>query len=227
LGEDSVISQKSHSYSINIQYSFNRQVNDSTFEMLETSDWVYYRGKEDGSEGVDTIESHREMTIQSLANGKIIDFDFVSEEKAKKSYLKNYFEQSMAVFPKESVAPGYSWTQSYKVVLPDETMDASTTYNVKSFVRESGYKCVILEFEGNLLMPVEANPDDIYQRRGIDRISTKGVLHFAYEAGFVVFQQEHWSSKGDRTKILDGETQEYKIESEYDVEFKLVKAEGF
>ena len=106
-------------------------------------------------------------------------------------------------------------------------MEASTTYNVKSFVKENGYDCVILEFTGNLLIPIEANPDDESQRQGIDRISSKGQLYFAYNEGFVVLQKEKWISRGDRTKITNSEIEEYKIESEYDVEFKLVKAEGY
>lgn len=224
---DSLITKNTQSYTIDVQYTFNRQVNDSTTEILETSDWVHYKPKEDGTDGIDTLIFHREMTLQQLGNGKIIDFDFVSEAKAKKSYLKNYFEQGMPVFPKESVNLGHSWTQSYKVVLPEETMEASTTYKVKSFVRESGYDCVVLEFEGNLLIPIEPQMDDESQRRGIDRISAKGSLYFAYNEGFVVLQNEHWTSKGDRTRLSDGKQHDYKIESEYDIEFKLKKAEGF
>jgi hypothetical protein len=226
IGKDSVISDKSHSYTIDILYTFNRQVNDSIVEILETSDWVNYKAKEDGTEGIDTVASHREMTLQQLTNGKIVDFDYVTEIRAKKSYLKNYFEQGMPVFPKEKVSPGHSWTQSYKVVLPDETMEASTTYNVKAFVKENGYDCVILEFTGNLLIPIEPSSDDESQRQGIDRITSQGELYFAYEEGFVVLQKEQWVSHGDRTRIKNGETEEYKIESEYGVEFKLVKAEG-
>lgn len=224
--DDSTITNEHKSYHVDITYSFNRHVNDSTIELLEISDWAIPEINKEDSTKIDTVVTHREMSFQLLENGKIVDFDFISGKKGRKSYLKNYFEQGMPVFPDKAVSPGYNWTQSIKVVLPNETMDASTTYRVKSIVRESGYDCAIIDYEGNLLIPVEPMADDPDQRSGIDRISNQGQIYFAYKEGFVVKQTEKWHSSGDRVKLKDGKMVEYKIESDYDVEFILVDTEG-
>ena len=111
-------------------------------------------------------------------------------------------------------------------MLPTETMNASTTYTIKSFVRELGYDCAVIEYTGNLLIPIEPKKDDKTQRSGIDKIQTKGMIYFAYIEGLVIKQTEKWKTEGTRTQIIDGEWEKYKFESNYDVNFILVRAEG-
>jgi len=120
---------------------------------------------------------------------------------------------------------GRSWTQNTLVALPNETLEASTTYKLSSFAREAGYDCVLIEYAGNLIIPFGPSPDDSTQRSGIDHISTEGVMYFAYKEGLVVLQRERYILNGDRQSICDSthEMVTSKVKAETDVEFVLKK----
>lgn len=201
-------------------------INDSTFKINEVDTWHYTKPNKDDSTQFDSVTYSREMDLIVLQNGKIIDFTFKNSEEKSTSYLKNYYEQGLPVFPSVEVYPSYSWTQTTSVMLPSETMNASTTYTIKSFVRELGYDCAVIEYTGNLLIPIEPKKGDKTQRSGLDRIQTKGMIYFAYIKGIVIKQTEKWKTEGDRTQLTDGEWKRYRFESNYDVNFILIKAEG-
>lgn len=201
-------------------------INDSTYKVNEIDTWHYTKPNKDDSTQLDSVTYSREMDLIVLQNGKIIDFTFKDPEDKAASYMKNYYEQGMPVFPSTKVYPGYSWTQTTSVMLPSETMNASTTYTIKSLVRELGYDCAVIAYTGNLLIPIEPKDGDKTQRSGLDKIQTDGMIYFAYVKGIVIKQTEKWKTEGERTQLTDGEWQRYKFESNYDVNFILAKAEG-
>ena len=223
---DSLVKNETDESLATVRQEILEIVNDSTFSINEIDTWFYTRPNKDDSSQVDSVTYAREMDLLVLQNGKIIDFDFKDEKEKSTSYMKNYYEQGLPIFPSVDVHPGYSWTQTTSVVLPSETMNASTTYTIKSFVRELGYDCAVIEYTGNLLIPIEPKKDDKTQRSGLDRIQTNGMIYFAYIDGIVIKQTEKWETIGDRTQIIDGQWERYKYESSYDVNFILVKAEG-
>ena len=218
---DSLIKNYQTTYTVDITQNI-KSVTDNVAEILETDTWYYEKITEEDSTKTDTVNYTREMTILVEPNGRIVDFNYGKDIKpSSASYMKNYHEQGMPVFPSGEHAPGYSWTQQTTVVIPDETMGASTTYKIKSLAREGGYDCAVIEYEGNLVIPIETNPDDSTQRKGIDRVETSGIIYFAYKEGFVVLQRERWVLDGDREKTIEGKIEKTKIASETDIDYTL------
>ncbi len=228
IEHDSVTRMDTMSYRVGIDQEVLRFVDDSTAEILETDIFKYVKPKPKDSAGPpDSVTENQQVTLQMLPNGKIVNFKFADDSNMPRiAYIKNYYEQGIPIFPSGQRAPGYSWTQTTKVVLPDESMEASTTFLIKSLVRENGYDCAVIQYEGNMLIPVVADPADTTKRSGVDHIKTSGVLYFAYTEGFVVEQKEKWKIDGDRSQIRKGKTVNFKVKTDYDVDYRLVKVTG-
>ncbi len=219
---DSTVFSASSKLDATIVQKVEEVYNDGSALITEIDTWRYEKPSKDDSMIVDTVEDVRTLSMKLRPNGKIEDLQFHGEEsQAKISYIKNYYEQGLPVFPTEEVSPGYSWTQTTKVILPDGNMEASTTYKVKAFVRENGYDCAVVECNGNLIIPLTPDPQDTLMVSGIDRIQTTGKLYFAYKEGFVVLQRDHWIIDGDREKLVNGKKEQYKIAVVVDVDFSL------
>lgn len=224
---DSVIKDYTHTYFMTIEQRVERFIDDSTVELFERDAWQFERPNKEDSTKIDTVTEERELTLQVLPSGKVTNVEFADKDNITViTYIKNYYEQGMPIFPSGELSAGYSWTQTTKVVLPDESMEASTTYRVKSLVREAGYDCAVIEYQGNMVIPIEPHPDDTTRRSGIDRIQTDGMIYFAYREGMVVRQREQWMVDGDRQKLSKGEMLRHRVATELDVDFKLVKREG-
>ena len=162
-------------------------------------------------------------------NGQLIDIDFESERKsARPEYIKQYYEQAFPVFPSQPVTVGYTWTQTTKVKLAEGPVDASTKYTVKSLVREQGYNCAVVEYNGLCVIPLEPTPPDDTVScarliNGVDRINADGVMYFAYEEGFVVHEREHWRLTGNRLQVTKtDDTLKTLVEVDHDVDISLV-----
>lgn len=219
---DSVIKDVSHTLNMIVVQEVRSVEGDSIAILYEKDSWEYEKVDKDDSSKIDTVRNSRELLITILRNGKILDVrSATGEEVPYLSYIKNYYEQGLPVFPSGEVSPGYSWTQTTKVILPDDVMEASSTYRLKSIVREAGYDCAVIEYEGNLIIPMEPSADDSTQASGIDHVTTTGLIYFAYREGIVVLQRERWIVRGDHQAIRDGEMKSYKIATETDVEFLL------
>jgi len=226
LKGDSIIKKDSHSYTMKIQQEVQRFLDDSTAEVLEQDSWQTIEPNKKDSSLIDTVQNIRKLILQVLPNGKVINFKFVNDDDITlANYIKNYYEQGLPVFPVGEKLPGYSWTQSTRIMLPGKNLEASTTYTIKSLVREAGYDCAVIEYQGNMLIPIEPAPNDSTRRSGIDRIKTNGLLYFAYKEGIVISQQEHWVIDGDRNKTLNGKTEHYKLAMNYDIDYTLIKKE--
>lgn len=221
---DSVIMDESSTFNMTIQQEVLTVNPDGSAKIIETDSWDYEHPNKDDSTIIDTVKEIRKLEMVVEPNGRIVDLQFLTETSPSMvKYLKNFYEQGMPIFPKDEVSPGYSWTQTTKVILPDGPMEASTTFKLTSFARESGYDCAVIECDGDLILPLEADLSEETPRRGIDHISTSGVTYFAYKEGVVVQQRERWIIDGQRERFKDGEWQPYQMKAETDVDFRLKK----
>jgi hypothetical protein len=219
---DSLIKEESKVFNMTVEQTVIRLLDDSTAEVVETAVWTSVKPKETDSAVVDTIEERRELVLQVQSNGKVKNVQLSTDESYTQiSYIKNYYEQGLPVFPRDPVTPGYSWTQTTKVVLPKEPMEASMSYKVTSLVRQAGYDCAVIECNGNMVIPLEPDPKDTIQTSGLDRIKTNGVLYFAYKEGLVVLQREQWLIDRDRYKTHHGETKHQQGKIELDIDYAL------
>jgi hypothetical protein len=209
---DSVISKGTHEIKMTIEDVVRRMVDDSTAEVLESSKWRFSTIVKNDSNIVDTNEYKREMVMYTNPNGKVVDVEFTSEmSESSMEYMRSYIDQAMPVFPSGEHGQGYSWTQTTRVLLDDEPVEASTTYEIKSFAREQGHDCVVISYDGNLVIPVKPNPKDSVQRSGVNRIQITGMMYFAYKEGLTVSNRDRWVVKGERTEVTNGKAKKYTI----------------
>ena len=221
---DTVVEEQSGEYRAEIVQEVTEVDEQNVATLREGVTWFYEMPAKDDSTVVDTVKEERTLLYKVKPDGDILDVKFLSEDDvATRSYIKNYLEQGVPVFPSGEVSPGFSWTQSAKVIMPDETMEAKTTYEVKSLVREYGFDCAVIEFDGNLIIPVEPNPEDSIKRSGINFITSTGKIYFAYKEGLVVLQRERWVIDGEREVIRPGKDKPeyYHVAVESDVDFQL------
>lgn len=219
---DSVVKEEAMTMKASIYQEVRDLFDDGTAYVLERDIWEYEMMSETDSSKMEMHEKVRELGLTVRPDGKILDIEFLTEEnQIAVSYIKNYYEQGMPIFPSGEVSPGYSWTQTTTVVLPDETMEASTTYKVKALVREAGYDCVVIESDGTVIIPIESTFDDTLTITGVDRTRSTGKLYFAYKEGLVVMQRERWIIEGQRHKATPSKGTDYQVSVEIDVEFML------
>jgi hypothetical protein len=222
--DDSLIEESSHSYDVDIIFNIISLADNGTAEVLDSSTWSYEVVSKEDSSKMTKVDRSRISTVFVQPNGRYTDIILSSEEKLSTvTWLKSYFEQGMPVFPDGELTPGYSWTQSTKVLLPDETMNASTTYQIKSLAREAGYDCAVIEYDGNMIIPVVETEMDSISRQGYDEIMISGVTYFAYKEGIIIVERQNWQVKGYRQKTSEGKTFSYQISTKSDLEFVLTK----
>jgi len=219
---DSTIHDRTSEITTEQELYVRRMVDDTVAEVVDNRIYHYKHFDKVDSSAADTIEAGPELALYITPSGRVVDFEFTSEEhQGSGTYLKNFYEQGMPVFPEGEISQGYTWTQSYKVISEGEEMTASMTYEIKSFARERGYDCVVIGYDGNLILPIEAKPQDTTQRHGVDRVTARGVIYFAYKEGFVVLERERWILDGDRYTLEKGEERALKVAIEYDIEYVL------
>ncbi len=226
---DSLISDRVNEITATVETEVRRIVDDSVGEVTEKSQFRFKSFNRIDSSRIDSTEPGRELIMYIAPNGKVLDLQFVTgTEDMNVSYLKNFYEQGMPVFPSEEIGLGYAWTQSTKVILDEGPIDASTTFKIESFVREQGYDCAVVSYDGNMVLPLDAAPADSLKRRGVDRVHMQGKLYFAYKQGIVVLQRETWDLHGKRQRTMNGKNQDYTVAVNYEVSYALrdVKSPG-
>lgn len=217
-------------YSTVVKYRINnvvkRVLEDSTYEVYSTSTKL--------SEVVTTKDSTIqqgekkawERIVYFKPNGKTIDVEFPEPiDSAWADYIRESYKQGLPVFPDGEVFVGYSWTQTTKVLIDEESSLSSTTYTIKSFAREKGYDCVVIEYDGNMVIPIKPYPVEKSKekREGVDRMDMKGVMYFAYKEGVAVSFRENWKMNGNRKVTKeDGEVTGYIVIMEGDYTETLI-----
>ena len=223
---DSLIEESSSVYDVDITFHVVSIADDGTAEVLDSSTWSYQVPSKADTTQMETVERTRISTMFVQPDGKYTDLVLSADEKlGTVTWLKSYFEQGMPVFPSGELTAGYSWMQTTKVMLPDETMDASTTYRIKSLAREAGYDCAVIEYEGNMIIPVVATEEKGCLREGYDQITISGVTYFAYKEGIIVLERQNWLTKGHRERTCEGKTDYYIVTTKSDLEFALAEFE--
>jgi hypothetical protein len=162
------------------------------------------------------------------ANGRIIDLTDDSGLSGESlEYYRKLFEQTTPMYPDAPVTEGYTWSHTVKVLLEEGLTDATTTYKIKSFARESGYDCAIIEYHGNIIIPLAArSPDDsTVTITGRDRIEVEGLSFFAYVEGIVIKEEEksHLFREGEMSK--GGKITAFTIEEKRSYRSRLVTVE--
>jgi hypothetical protein len=138
-------------------------------------------------------------------------------------YSTQHMEQSSPVFPSGEISLDYSWTQNTIVIVNDRPREASTTFRTESFARERGYDCVVISYEGSVILPFDSVPLESGMMEGTDFLKIRGTLYFAYKEGLVILDRQRWTSEGDRIDHVDGKTQTRRVTSEADAESVLVR----
>jgi hypothetical protein len=168
-----------------------------TYKLIGDSGHVAIRGIESSGDSWST-----ECVMAS--NGKIVDLPGDSLSNESLEYYRRLFEQSAPIYPSESISEGYKWSHTFRVRLEDGLTDAVTTYTVKAFVREGGFDCAVIEYKGNMVIPLGKNcsGDKNAFTSGVDRIQVEGVAYFAYVEGIVVREEEssHLVREGSITR---------------------------
>ena len=219
---DSTTQDYSYTFDMVIEQEVRSMSADSVASIWEKDSWKYANPDDSDSTRVDTVRNERELLMDVYPNGRIANLRSANDQSVEHlSYIKNFYEQGIPVFPSGELSPGFSWTQTTKVILPDETMEASTTYKIKSLAREGGYDCAVIESQGNLVIPVEPGPTDTLLISGLDRIQTTGLIYFAYREGMVVLQRERWVVDGTREEMKKGKKHTTTVASVTDVDYSL------
>ena len=210
--EDSVFTEKTDDLLYEIEVTIDSIKSDSIYCISEVITSTIHRN--DNMEKPDSCDIDYSIQYDFMSNGKISN---VTSATAKNSdYLNDFYEQNSPVFPEELVAPGYTWTQTGNIILQDSSIATSTTgFKVVSYVRESGYDCLVIEYAGDLVIPIFPNPSDSTNLSGIDRIKSKGVLYFAYNEGLIILSRDNWHINGDRQILEDNKIVNYSIKSDF------------
>jgi hypothetical protein len=196
-------------------------------EVLEPVDSVTsklrFAYSQTGDDGKTQDDWSTECTMAN--DGKIIDFSpdiDISDDSFE--YYRRLFEQTAPIYPHELVPEGYSWTNSYKVLLADGMTEATTTYKIKAFAREAGYDCAIIEYNGTIIIPLGDDPmgDGSVKISGNDRINVDGVTYFSYTEGILIRQEENSHLTRSGTQSKSGKTTAFKIEEKRNSLTRLV-----
>lgn len=171
-------------------------------------------------------QSRTEIKYILSSSGKIENIYIVDGSKAKNEiYIKNHYQSGTPLFPKIDVFPGYLWTQTNSVTVPGHKLKASTTYELIAFVREAGYDCALIKYDGEMSVPVNIKENDSTLITGENRIISNGIIYFAYKEGIIISQKDEWKISGQRTKTIKNKSQNYTVEIDINSDFLLTKFE--
>jgi hypothetical protein len=195
---------------------------DSVYQISQKELW--YTPKQVPTAG-DTLMWENAIFLTVRPNGRLVQLVPAKEdEKSSAAYLKNMMEQGTPVFPSERLKVGSKWTQSTQVVFPGDTLEASTTFEVARIEMEGEYRCAVVQFRGNLILPMEESPMDSLKRSGVDYVTSQGESWYAIDGGYPVKTNEKWIIKGERKKTVNGEIIPYSIAVESDIKMFLKDA---
>lgn len=170
--------------------------------ILEKNRWSWDEPADDSGQ-VKRVTREYAYKVEMLANGKIVNLDMLDKpSQQSEDYVRNFAQQANPVFPDQKVAPGYSWMQTVPIQIVGGAIDTSKmTFKVKGLARKMGYECAVLEYSGNLVLPIFPNPDDTVAISGIDRIDISGITYFAIDEGILVTSDERRRTDRERKYI--------------------------
>jgi hypothetical protein len=210
-----------------IVYNTKDTLPDGGALILEKNRWSWDEPADDSGQ-VKRVTKEYAYKVKMQADGKIVSLDMIDKpSQQSEDYVRNFAEQANPVFPSQKVAPGYSWMQTVPVEIVDGTVDTSKmTFKFKGTARKMGYNCAVLEYSGNLVLPVFPNPDDTVAISGIDRIDISGISYFAIDEGIIVTSDERRRTNRDRKHVNDKGERSRRSEIDMVLNFELVGLKG-
>jgi hypothetical protein len=183
-----------------IAYTTQKVLPDGNCILLEENVWSWDEPEDDSGQ-VKRITKDYAYKYQISPAGKMTELKMVSKpSKQWEDYVRSFVDQGMPIFPGEEVTAGYQWIQNTPVDLPDsQQFEAIVTYTVKGTAQKDGYHCAIIEYKGNLAIPLFQEPDDTLSASGVDWIELNGILYFAIEAGIGINSEERRRVVSERT----------------------------
>lgn len=180
-------------------------------------------------ESVDTTGKVRRVSNEYAYNqefaptGKITSFKILGNSPPREEkYLLNYIEQANPVFPENDMMVGHQWTQTSTVTLPDGSIgNAAMNYRVKGTAFKDGHQCALVEYQGNMILPVFSDSTDTTGMEGVDRADINGMLYQAIDAGIMVGFEERRRLTADRTMIKEGRKLIVRVEFEDVISYSL------
>jgi hypothetical protein len=186
---------------------------DSTSARIRLTD-ISVRPNPGNNDSTDSDSISHKWSLEYLMNsdGKIIEiFPQNPEGSEWLEYYKNYYEQALPVLPDFAVTPGYSWSQTVKLIVRNEgATRVETTYRLKALAREAGYDCAVIEYEGELILPYRRTEKGAVTIERLDKAKTKGVIYFAYKEGSIIRQDESYEIESAGNKISKTSTVPFK-----------------
>lgn len=141
---------------------------------------------------IDTVKNENNHQYLVRTNGEILfSTPLVGLDPNWVEHQLEDIKQIQPTFPTTDMTVGFSWTKQIKVVLPEETRQANVVYTLKSFVRDRGYDCAVIEYEGRYLLPVIIKNNKL-SITGQSTITTRGTIYFAYREGLLVQDRTWW-----------------------------------
>ena len=195
--------------------------------ILEKNRWSWDEPADDSGQ-VKRVTQEYAYRVEMLADGKVVSLEMLNKpSQQSEDYVRNFAQQANPVFPHQRVAPGFSWLQTVPVELVDGTVDTSKmTFKLKGIARKMGYECAILEYSGNLVLPVFPNPDDTVAVSGIDRIDISGISYMAIDAGIIVTSDERRRTDREREYVGEKGKRTRRSDIESVMNFELVGTKG-
>ncbi len=236
------------------QIKKSRQIHNKKNLVNATDDVIKYRAVEEVLQMIDPESARLRLTyyinrkvkspVDSNAWIALVDssaLDFIEDTrgmvddlqpqdttaKAEADYYEKLYRQLSPRYPDRPVPKGHTWSNSVKLMLADgEITRASTTYRVASFVRESGYDCAVIEYEGNTIVPYRDNSADGTTVIRLDKRFAKGVFYLAYREGFIVRLEEIFDYAGEGTRYKGTEKTDFTVRENGTYAYYLTKVEG-
>ncbi len=178
--------------------------------ILEKNRWSWDEPADDSGQ-VKRVTREYAYRVEMQADGKVVNLDMIDKpSQQSEDYVRSFAQQANPVFPEQAVAPGYSWLQTVPVEIVGGAVDTSKmTFKFKGMARKMKYQCAVLEYSGNLVLPIFPNTKDTVVVSGIDRIDISGITYFAIDEGILISSDErrrtnrerHYvSAKGEKTR---------------------------
>lgn len=206
-----------------IAYTAQEVFPDGYTVVLEENEWSWDEAVKDSGQ-VKRVTKDYAYKYEVSPSNKVRNLKMLGKpSQAWEDYVKSFIEQGLPVFPEEKIAAGHQWTQVVEVNLPDgENSEVATTYIFKGIAHKQDYECAIIEYKGNLAVPLFPDPADSMSQSGVDRIEMNGIMYFAIEAGLSVNIEERRRVVSERFYIKGGEPMKRKNEFEAVISQNLV-----
>ncbi len=144
-------------------------------------------------------------------NGEIVHIK--GKNEGATFFYERAYKTSQPVFPREPIAPGYSWRQNVAVNMPNnQTFTAITTYTFSGFQNLEEVRCAVIEFVSSLDIDADLTGTEWnrkHHRKWSYRNTTKttGRIFFDFKKGRMVRKETTFSVKR-RSHIVDREGNE-------------------